>query len=149
MTAIMDQVYHEKAHKLTAARIRNLAATAGTDHERAHWQTEACRFDKLAAMNIEQARSAYRPVASYDPERPIVRIVGTITAVTLPRLGTAYLNRDRLTTAYLALLERADDSHAETVRVKNVLMAEHGFDSTEATRLILAASALIRFNIEP
>jgi hypothetical protein len=128
---------------------RRKAALADNEHERMHWIGEAHRFDQLADMAPGDALYHARPTVAYDPERPVVHRSGTCIVVTLPRLGTAYLNRDRLTTTYLALLDRADETHGATVRVKETLVAEHGFDSTEATRLIIGASALIRYNIEP
>jgi hypothetical protein len=65
----------------TAVRLRQLEATSETQEERAHWQSEAGRFEDLARIaetNPADARRRYRPMESYLP--PVAEYVEPETA---------------------------------------------------------------------
>jgi hypothetical protein len=65
----------------TAVSLRRLEGTSNNEDERAHWRTEAERFEglaELAATDPAEARRRYQPTRSY--EEPVAEYVSVETA---------------------------------------------------------------------
>lgn len=78
---------------------------------------------------------------------PTTKVTGSIIAVTQSNGTTRMYNRDRLTTAYLLLLDEWADGRGRLVVDK--LENEYRFSHADAMAYTIAASMLLRHDIEP
>ena len=78
---------------------------------------------------------------------PTTKVTGSIIAITQSNGTTSMYNRDRLSTAYLLLLDEWSDSRGRLVVGK--LENEYGFSHADAMKYTIVASLLLRHNIEP
>lgn len=79
---------------------------------------------------------------------PTTKVTGNTITITQAGGTHTFLNRDRLTTAYLLLLDNEDTPNRGKVVVET-LEREHRFEHYEAMSCTLNASLLLRYNIEP
>lgn len=80
--------------------------------------------------------------------QPTIRVAGKFLAITDTSGELGYFLRDQVVTAYLLILDHQDEQNIDKSVVRR-LEIEHGVLHHDAVRAMLAASLLVRHNLEP